>query len=222
MKRSLHTYVFAAMFAAIPGCSSWPGVSKNPGGSVNSTPNSPTGTCSGTPLPCNGLNGADCFSSSGCMDLGNCQGTATDVGGLCGVETSYQGCVAVAGCFWAPNCMGTPLGTCSGTTEAQCLLAKGCSFTPEQSDTGTGGTTGSSTTCKSYAAVCSGNSSCDCGYGCVTQCATCKAVCGIACLSDLDCIAAEGPNGATPYCTGVTNPPTVQFPGLCADARNGQ
>jgi hypothetical protein len=52
------------------------------------------------------------------------------------------------------------------------------------------------------------------------QCATCASVCGRACQSDLDCATAQGPGGAaTPFCTGVTNPPTALYPGICADAR---
>ena len=217
--RASRNVLAMSLVTAVAACSGWPGLAKDgnttPGGSDSAV----VGTCTGTPLPCSALSGGDCTSTSGCMDLGSCSGTPSVAGAACGAEISYQACVAIPGCFWSASCTGTPLGTCSGVTEATCLLAKGCAFIPSGAG-GAGGAGGStsSSTCNTYAARCSSGSSCDCGYSCVQQCPTCAAVCGHPCQGNLDCVGAASPNGATPYCTGLTNPPTLQYPGLCADA----
>ena len=221
MRWSTSVACVAALFGVAGACSSWPGVSKDGGnqGGNSTGPDPVIGTCSGTPLPCASLAGGDCTNTSGCMDLGSCSGTPTAPGEACGAEITYQGCAAIAGCVWSPDCTGTPLGTCTGITQTSCLLAKGCAFTPSSS-TGSGGAGGAGTTCTSYAATCTSNSSCDCGYTCIQQCATCLSVCAHACQSDLDCTVSQGPSGeATPFCTGVTNPPTTLYPGVCAAAR---
>src|SRR5262249_13206001 len=103
----------------VGGCDHWPGVDENPsgGGGFAVGPGSQTGTCSGTPLPCEALGGQDCNGNSGCMDLGSCTGNAAVAGESCGAALSYQACTAIGGCAWAPACTGTPLGTCSGATE---------------------------------------------------------------------------------------------------------
>ncbi|HEX4338461.1 MAG TPA: hypothetical protein VH062_21295 [Polyangiaceae bacterium] len=221
MRFAVRALAAGVVYIAFAACSDWPGVSKNGNQGNNSTTTTVIGTCSGTPLPCGALAGGDCTNNSGCMDLGSCSGTPVAAGFACGAEITFQGCNEISGCVWSPNCIGTPLGTCAGVTQTSCLLAKGCSFTPASTAAGAGGSTSSNgTSCTSYAARCTGNSSCDCGYSCITQCATCASVCGHGCQSDLDCVTATGPVGeATPYCTGVTNPPTTLYPGVCADAR---
>lgn len=214
--------------AFVPGCSSWPGVSgKNDGPNQTSTaPSSEVGMCSGTPIPCAQLDGNGCAASSGCEDLGSCSGTPSVAGEACGAQLSNQRCNNVPGCFWSPNCMGTPLGTCSGVTKTQCLQAQGCVFTPASTSNGSGGSSGSggasnATTCTSYASACGSNSSCDCGYSCVTQCQTCRSVCGVPCQSDLDCLSAQGPMGPTPYCTNAMGTPSTLYPGVCSDSLAG-
>jgi hypothetical protein len=214
----------AASIALLSGCSSWPGVSgKNDGpNQTSSNPGGEVGMCSGTPIPCNQLDGTACSTTSGCMDLGSCSGTPSVAGEACGSQLSNQRCLNVPGCFWSPNCMGTPLGTCSGVTKAQCLLAKGCVFTPANSDASSGsGGAGNGTTCTSYASRCGSNSSCDCGYSCITQCSSCASVCGVPCQSDLDCLSAQGPMGPTPYCTNAMGKPSTLYPGLCSDSLAG-
>jgi hypothetical protein len=218
MRLAVKVLGVGALFGAFAACSDWPGLAKNGNQDGNGTgPTAVVGTCSGTPLPCGSLTGGDCTNNSGCMDLGSCSGSPEAAGTACGAEITYQGCSAITGCFWSPNCTGTPVGSCSGVTQTSCLLAKGCAFTPASSLVGTGGSTSTSTTCNTYAARCSGDSSCDCGFTCIQQCQTCASVCGHACQTAADCVTALGPGGeATPYCTGVTNPPTTLYPGVCA------
>jgi hypothetical protein len=217
--------IAAGFVAAVVACDHWPGVSENgtANGNVSPSGNNTVGTCSGTPLPCGSLSGADCNANSGCKDLGSCSGTPRNSGAVCGAELSYEGCIAISGCLWAANCTGTPFGKCSAVTESACLVAKGCVFTPT-GDGGAGSGSGgaaNSGRCDTYGATCKSDPVCGC-FLCVSKCATCPSVCGVPCLNDFDCAgASDGAGTFTPFCVGA--PATVTsattYTGSCAATR---
>jgi hypothetical protein len=199
-------------------CDHWPGVSEGgDGGGPNPAPTgSQPGTCSGTPLPCSALTGADCINNAGCMDHGTCSGTPSISGEACGGELSYQSCIGIPGCFWAPNCIGTPYGNCSAITEMACLVAKGCVFTPA----GAGGTSNGPATCNSFQSTCTKNIDCDCGFACIAKNGSSKSSCGIPCLSDLDCAtASDGAGNVTPYCKDASTTGSTPMVGMCSATR---
>ena len=208
--------IFLGFASVVVACDHWPGVSKD--GDPESPGDPVFGTCSGTPLPCGSLSGADCNKNAGCKDFGSCTGTPSESGPACGAELSYEGCagiLGIPGCFWAPNCKGTPYGQCSGVTESSCLVAKGCVFTAA-GDGGPGG----APTCDSFQARCTSNAECGCGFSCVAQCATCRAACGIPCLSDFDCAGtSDGAGTFTPFCVGASAASMVPYTGSCAVTR---
>lgn len=167
-----------------------------------------SGTCSGQPAPCPGLSGADCSKVPGCVDRGTCTGVATNTGEACGAMTSFVSCTSTLGCFWQADCTGEAFGTCSAVTEAQCTAVLGCVWTP---NAGTGGT---GSTCNTFEMSCSADSDCDCGFQCVTLCATCGKVCAHACQSTSDCAGAVGAsNQAAPNCQKPDS--TATSVGIC-------
>ena len=212
----LRALVLVGLVSITVACDHWPGVSKDSPSNPDPTPSaSPIGTCSGTPLPCAALSGTDCYMNAGCMDHGTCSGTASISGEACGGELSVQSCTGIPGCFWAPNCIGTPFGKCTGVTESSCLVAKGCVFTPA----GDGGAAGTGT-CDSYGATCKSNAGCDCGFTCVSKCPTCGSTCGIPCLNEFDCAGtSDGAGTFTPFCSGATLTGATPSPGTCAVTR---
>jgi hypothetical protein len=215
--------LFVGFISAVVACDHWPGVSKGDG---PENPGNPVfGTCSGTPLPCAALSGADCTANSGCQDFGSCMGTNSESGPACGAELSYQGCVSLRGCFWASKCNGTPFGTCSAATESACLVAKGCVFTPAGAggSSGDGGGSGSggseNVACDTFGATCKSDKACGC-FLCVSTCATCRSVCGVPCLSDFDCAGASDNAGTlTLFCVGAPATAGTAYTGICAATR---
>lgn len=185
----------AAAFALQFGCDGWPPGKRTDAGTGGGVENT-NGTCSGSPLPCAGLIGADCSSDPGCIDEGSCTGTATSAGQTC-ATSSPTVCGQTPGCYWSGACTGTPFGTCSAFTESACLQAKGCVWTPTTT-VGAGGAT--TTACLTYLAPCTTIANCDCGFTCVQQCPACASICGIGCQTNADCTTASNAGVPTPFC----------------------
>ena len=216
--------LFIGFVSAAVACDHWPGVGDGPD-DKNSPGNPVFGTCSGTPLPCESLSGADCTANPGCQDFGGCMGTNSESGQACGAELSYQGCVSRSGgCFWASKCNGTPFGKCSAVTESACLAAKGCVFTPNgaggsSGDGGASGAGGDNLACDTFGASCKSDRACGC-FLCVSKCASCSSVCGVPCLNDFDCAGASDNAGTfTPFCVGAPATAGTSYTGICAASR---
>jgi hypothetical protein len=199
----------AVAFVLQFGCDGWPPGDRNDSGTTGGGVQNTNGTCSGLPIPCAQLVGADCSSNLGCRDNGSCVGTATAAGFTC-ATSSPTVCAGTPGCFWSGPCTGTPLGTCSAFTESACLQAKGCVWTPNG-----GGAGGSASTCQTYLAPCTTAAMCDCGFTCIIQCPTCGAVCGTACQIDATCTGTSNLGVPTPYCHLVQGGSS----GLCSQTR---
>src|SRR4029077_14096688 len=68
-KMRLRALVLVGFVSTTVACDHWPGVSKDGPSNPDPTPSAgPVGTCSGTPLPCEGLSGIDCYADPGCLD----------------------------------------------------------------------------------------------------------------------------------------------------------
>ncbi|HEX7668454.1 MAG TPA: hypothetical protein VF395_02670 [Polyangiaceae bacterium] len=219
-----HATVFIGLGVAIAfalqfGCDDWPPGDRNDAGGGNSpgVPQDTNGVCSGTPLPCAALVGAECTANAGCHDNGSCVGTATNIGQSCSTSSPTD-CAGIPGCVWSGSCTGTPYGTCSAFTQASCVIAKGCVWTPNSTQvTGSGGSSG---TCLTYLASCTSNLDCDCSLSCVKQCPSCASVCGIACLADSQCTGTSTSGISTPYCKMVLgSAAAAPYSGLCSQTR---
>jgi hypothetical protein len=199
------------------GCDGWPPGNRNDPNTTSSTTNT-NGTCSGAPLPCSALVGAQCSSNAGCVDNGSCIGTSTTTGLTCNTPSPTD-CSGVPGCYWSGACTGTPYGNCSAVTQAACLLAQGCVWTPTPTAVlGTAGTTGTPGVCQTFHATCVTAVECDCGLTCVKQCPSCTAVCGAACLSNDQCAGTTGGGLSTPYCKFVlASTAAPPYSGLCSN-----
>lgn len=208
----------ATLFALQFGCGDWPPGDRNDAGGnhVGAPPNT-NGVCSGTPLPCSALVGAECSGNAGCTDNGSCVGTPTNIGLSCSTSSPTD-CALTAGCIWSGACTGTPYGTCSALTDQACLQAKGCIWTPRTPvtpvTTGSGGAAGA---CVSYLASCASAADCDCGYTCVKQCPSCTAACGNACVADSQCTGLTAGGVSTPFCKMVlASTASVPYSGRCS------
>ena len=209
----------AIAFALQFGCDGWPPGNRNDAGgnTVGMTENT-NGACSGTPLPCSALVGAECSGNSGCVDRGSCVGTPTNIGQSCSTSSPTD-CSGTPGCVWSGACTGTPFGNCLAFTQSACVVAKGCTWTPTSTGTGTG-TGGGSNACLTYLAACASNVDCDCGLSCVKQCPSCASVCGNACVADSQCAGKSASGVSTPYCKMVlASTATAPYSGLCSQTR---